>query len=93
MDKFGAICSYKGGSDGIVISWPIDIAVKDSTGAGDTFAAGVVSKLAGKSDFSVYAFTEAIVEGRAWSAFACTMIEGAGEIPDKNELTRFRKEI
>lgn len=90
MDKFGALAIHSK-SDDIYVAWPIVNAydVVDSTGAGDAFAAGMVSVL---SDIGP-AFTEndfqlALVEGSRWAGATCTTIGGAGRAPGK-ELSAF----
>lgn len=91
IDRFGAIGIHKDPSKGIIFAWPlIDVKdIVDTTGAGDAFAAGMVSKLVGKKGFNIYEFLEAMEVGRNWSAYACTTLGGSGECPAKSQLDGF----
>lgn len=96
LDRFGAVGNYKSGKDGIVFAWPIElpaIEVVDPTGAGDAFAAGVISEICGHPDFGFQDFLTAINTGRFWSAYACTTLGGASNCPDRSTLSKFRTEI
>jgi len=93
MDKFGAIATFSR-SDDIYVAWPlIDSSdVYDTTGAGDAFAAGMISVLAGVGkNFSAHVFETALAEGSKWAAAACTTIGGSGRSPGK-ELSTFIEE-
>lgn len=93
LDKFGAIGSYKGGKHGVILAWPLNIDVVDSTGAGDAFASGMVSRLIGNRKFSFAEFHASIEIGRTWAAFACKSIGAASYIPKNEELESFHDEI
>ena len=87
LSKFGAIGTYKSGKDGIVLAWPLDIGdIVDPTGAGDAFAAGMVSSLQGKKDFTFQNFLAAIAEGRLWASYACSSIGACSSCPDRKTL-------
>ena len=92
INRFGAIGTYKDGSDGIVLAWPLKIKkFIDPTGAGDAFASGMISSLNGNKYFTFKDFLSAIVEGRAWASYACTTLGASGNCPDKKTLDTFRK--
>ena len=92
INRFGAIGTYKDGSDGIVLAWPLKIRkIIDPTGAGDAFASGMISSLNGNKHFTFEDFLSAIVEGRDWASYACTTIGASGNCPDKKTLDTFRK--
>jgi len=94
LDKFGAVGTYKDGRDGVVLAWPFEFeGIVDSTGAGDAFGAGLVSKLYQKADFSFTEFFTAIGEARVWAAYACTALGGATNCPNRRQLKEFRKEL
>lgn len=96
LDRFGAIGSYKNGRDGIIFAWPIELPereVVDPTGAGDAFAAGVISEVCKHPNFGFQEFLKAVNTGRYWSAYACTTLGGAGSCPDMETIENFRKEI
>ncbi|MCP4756844.1 MAG: carbohydrate kinase family protein [Proteobacteria bacterium] len=93
LDKFGAIGTYKDGIEGIVLVRPYELeGFVDSTGAGDAFLSGLVSKLYRMNDFSFEDFQEAISEAGAWAAYACTKSGGAEKCPDEKSLLQFKKE-
>ncbi len=90
MDKFGALAIHSG-SDDIYVAWPpVDADdVIDSTGAGDAFAAGMVSILSDIGPaFTAHDFVHALGEGSRWAGAACTTVGGAGRSPGK-ELSGF----
>nr|VFK46564.1 MAG: Sugar or nucleoside kinase, ribokinase family [Candidatus Kentron sp. SD] len=90
MDKFGAIATFSRSND-IFVVWPlIDSSdVYDSTGAGDAFAAGMISVLAGVGKgFSGHDFETALAEGAKWAGAACRTAGGSGYAPGK-ELSTF----
>lgn len=96
--KFGAAATYRDGDKGGVLAWRIirPDEVKDTTGAGDAFAAGVVSALQGKLDFSFPEFLEAIETARAWAGYACRHKGASINPPGRGELEEFvqsRKEL
>lgn len=93
INRFGAIGTYKDGSDGIVLAWPLKIRkIIDPTGAGDAFASGMISSLNGNKYFTFEDFLSAIVEGRSWASYACTTLGASGNCPDKKTLDAFCKE-
>jgi sugar/nucleoside kinase (ribokinase family) len=90
LDKFGAVATYKGDDEDMIIAWPFDIEnIVDTTGAGDAFGAGLVSRLVGKPDFQWGDLFEAVRKARIWAAYACTTPGGCANCPDANALTRF----
>lgn len=95
LDRFGAIGIHRELKNSIIIAWPLlDVKnVVDPTGAGDAFAAGVVSYLCERPDFSTSDFQSAIGTGRVWAAYACTSIGGAGDCPSQKKLSKFQSEI
>jgi sugar/nucleoside kinase (ribokinase family) len=96
LDRFGAVGSHKAGRDGILFAWPIELAeseVVDPTGAGDAFAAGVVSQIVAHPNFGFQDFLAAINTGRYWSAYACTTLGGAGSCPNLATIQKFRAGI
>jgi len=96
LDRFGAVGSYKTGQDGIIFAWPVELEaseVIDPTGAGDAFAAGVISEICAHPSFEFQNFLAAINTGRYWSAYACTTLGGAGNCPDRSTIEKFRAEI
>lgn len=90
MDKFGAIAIHSGAKY-IYVIWPLvkSIDVCDSTGAGDAFAAGMVSVLSdiGRG-FIIHDFEQALSEGSRWAGAACLTRGGSGRSPGK-ELADF----
>lgn len=90
LSRFGAIGTYKNGKNGITLAWPLDIGkIVDPTGAGDAFAAGMVSSLKGNRSFSFDDFKAAINTGRLWASLACTTIGASGYCPTKHILAEF----
>jgi len=93
INRFGAIGTYKDGSDGIVLAWPVKIRkIIDPTGAGDAFASGMIASLNGNKYFTFEDFLSAIIEGRSWASYACTTLGASGNCPDKKTLDAFCKE-
>ena len=94
IERFGAIGIHKDNTKALVLAWPlIEINdIIDTTGAGDAFAAGMVSRLAGDTKFSFQDFLEAMERASFWSAYACTTLGGSGNCPDKRELEQFYQE-
>lgn len=96
MAKFGAVGSFGNGKSGIVLSLPIEISdddIKDPTGAGDAFSAGMVSELPGCVQFTFQDFHRAMDAARFWAAYACKDYGGAFNCPDAQALTAFRNEL
>jgi len=91
IERFGAIGIHKDNTNALVLAWPlIEINdIIDTTGAGDAFAAGMVSRLAGNTKVSFHDFLEAMERASFWSAYACTTLGGSGECPGKHELEEF----
>jgi len=95
MGRFGALGVYGNGQEGLVYGQsllPPD-RVRDATGAGDAFAAGLASVLAGNNNPSFATFRKAMAEAGVWASFACTTFGGSGHCPDRQELAAFRKEL
>lgn len=95
MGRFGSLGVFGNGQDGLVYGQPLlpPERVRDTTGAGDAFAAGLVSALAGKNSFSFDDFRRAIAVAGVWASFACTTFGGSGHCPSAQELAAFRKEL
>jgi sugar/nucleoside kinase (ribokinase family) len=93
MERMGAIARLKG-SNNIIIAWPYDLdadEIKDSTGAGDAFAAGVVKSATLKPLVDDNALSMALELGRECGAYACTKVGGAAFCPTTDELKRFKE--
>jgi sugar/nucleoside kinase (ribokinase family) len=67
--------------------------VKDTTGAGDAFAAGLAAALAGKKDTTFPDFSNAMAQAGFWASFACTTYGGSGSCPSIGELAAFAQEL
>jgi len=91
LDRFGALGIHKEQQTSFILAWPIiDVhEVVDPTGAGDAFAAGVVSQLCNNPDFTIDEFQASIRIGRLWAAIACKTIGGVGDCPTPQELNEF----
>ena len=91
LDKFGAIGLMKGEHENLYMARPInDIKdFVDSTGAGDAFCAGMVSRLKGLKDFTSLDFQEAMERGRSWATYACKSYGGANHCPNHEEIEHF----
>ena len=92
--KFGAAATYRDGGRGGILAWPViqPDEVKDTTGAGDAFAAGVVSALQGNLEVTFSDFLEAIEVGRLWAGYACRIIGASSDPPGQGELEEFERE-
>ncbi len=96
MAKFGAVGIYRNGKDGIVFAMPTEVddsEIRDPTGAGDAYSAGVVSELYANPNFSFQDFHRAIDTGRFWSTYACLDYGGSGNCPDKKTLSDFHNQL
>lgn len=90
LDKFGAIGTYKNGSDGLILASPIRIGkVVDPTGAGDAFGSGMVSYLSGKKNFTFQDFFDSMQAAMVWASYACGTFGGSSECPGKHALNKF----
>lgn len=94
IDRFGAVGNYRNGCEGITLAWPLIEfnEIKDPTGAGDAFAAGMVSYLKSRENITFHDFYASIEIGRTWAAFACTTLGGSADCPDIEKLLSFLKE-
>ena len=95
LDRFGALGVHRALTDSVIIAWPaIDVAdVIDATGAGDAFAAGLMSYLSERKRVTPGAFQTAIEVGRIWAARACSTIGAAGECPSQVSLYEFAQSL
>ncbi len=88
LDKFGAIGIMKDEKNTLFMARPINDAEAfvDSTGAGDAYCAGMVSRLKGDKHFSADSFKEAMERGRSWASYACNSYGGANNCPSKEQI-------
>ncbi len=88
LDKFGAIGIMKDEKNRLFMARPINDVegFVDSTGAGDAYCAGMVSRLKGDKNFSVNSFKEAMERGRSWASYACNSYGGANNCPSKEQI-------
>ncbi len=91
LDKFGAIGIMKEERETLFMARPINDIENfvDSTGAGDAYGAGMVSRLKGDKNFSVESFKEAMERGRSWASYACNSYGGANNCPSKEMIERY----
>jgi sugar/nucleoside kinase (ribokinase family) len=94
LDQFGALGIMKDKPQTLFMARPISDMddFVDSTGAGDAFCAGMISKLKGKKLFSVEDFKEAMERGRSWATYACKSYGGANNCPSPKQVVAFHKE-
>ena len=93
LDKFGSIGLYWREPTKIIFAKPLPVKqVRDTTGAGDAFGAGIVSQLYQKLDFTWSDFFRAIAQARVWAAYACTQLGGGANCPNPEQLQRFQEE-
>lgn len=92
MRRFGALGTFKG-SDQLFVAYPLieGDEVLDTTGAGDAFAAGMVSHLCDNRKFSESDFRDAMKTGQIWASCACKSPGGIGSEPHE-ELDKFKSE-
>jgi sugar/nucleoside kinase (ribokinase family) len=93
IDRFGAVGLFRGDSR-VVLAWPYELgsAMRDGTGAGDAFAAGLAAFLArdaGGHATSIQQLRRAMEEARTWAAYACTRLGGASDCPTRQQLGAF----
>lgn len=95
LDKLGAICIIKNVDEIIYAQELIIENYKDKTGAGDSFACGIVSELMkiDTTNLTSHLLKQAIETGRTWASYACTHLGGAEKCPDEIELNEFYKKI
>nr|WP_320013499.1 carbohydrate kinase family protein [uncultured Desulfobacter sp.] len=95
LDKFGAIGIHKEEKDCIYIAWPVlySSEVKDPTGSGDAFAAGIVAHLVHSRDKSPNTFRSALSQAKIWAAFACGTYGGASDCPTSKSLEKYKDTI
>lgn len=79
----GAIGFCRGSRNSFCVTAPSALEVLDSTGAGDAFAAGLVSHLAGTGRLKFDNLCRAMSVARTWAAFACVSFGGSGPAPDE----------
>lgn len=91
LGRLGAIGIHKDKPEMMILACPIiDIEnIVDTTGAGDAFAAGMVSRLRGKPEFTYEEFYSAVEEGCLWAAYACTTYGASGDCPGREKLKAF----
>ena len=95
LDRFGAIGIHRDKPDSVYISWPFleDKDVRDPTGAGDAFAAGMVAHLCNCKCISANNFQSAMDTACLWAGYACKTYGGAGECPDRKALENFEESV
>jgi len=94
LDRYGAVCSYRDGRQGLIYVKPINLEnIVDTTGAGDAFGAALVAKLYQKFNFSFEEFLFALKEGVIWAAYACRHLGGAANCPQRHQLKEFREKL
>ncbi len=96
LDKLGAICITKDTKSIIYAQELIIDNYKDKTGAGDSFACGIVFNLLKNSNINNLTYNTlrpAIQSGRTWASYTCTHLGGTGCCPDEYELDAFNKKI
>lgn len=89
MERMGAVARLQG-SDNVVLTWPYHIEVRDPTGAGDAFGAGLVSSMLEVPFTGDEALHRAMDRGGLFAARACTTRGGADDCPTKATLEEFR---
>lgn len=92
LDQVGIVGVFGNNPQRIVCGSSYQLAegeLKDSTGAGDAFGAGVVSILNGDMAFGFEKFVECINTGRVWSAHACKVVGSSINSPSNSELSEF----
>lgn len=92
LDKFGAIATHRD-YEGVIIAWPIISAtqVKDTTGAGDAFAAGMASVLCENNSVKDIHFQSALKVARLWAAESCKHIGASGKCPNKKDIEEYQQ--
>ncbi|HED16743.1 MAG TPA: hypothetical protein ENI64_08030 [Gammaproteobacteria bacterium] len=90
LDKFGAVATHKDYS-GVIIAWPIieRIHVKDTTGAGDAFAAGMASVLCENTELTCTQFQSALEVARIWAAESCKHVGASVFCPNIQDIEDF----
>ncbi|MBN1814376.1 MAG: carbohydrate kinase family protein [Anaerolineae bacterium] len=90
LAEAGALGCHRDSADELLIAWPYDLEgiIRDSTGAGDAFVAGLTSVMVG-SDRGLNQFQNALAIARDWAAYACTTLGGAYDPPNKEDLEAF----
>ena len=92
IERMGAVARLKG-SDSVILLWPYDLGfddIRDTTGVGDAFMAGVVAQARETPLDNDDALCRVLENGRLWGAYACTTLGGANECPTPPELDDFR---
>jgi sugar/nucleoside kinase (ribokinase family) len=84
----GAIGVCQGSDESVFVTKASPFNVLDATGAGDAFAAGLTSQLAGRQSRSFEDLCQAMSVARTWAAFACDAYGGSGPAPDDNFFDR-----
>jgi sugar/nucleoside kinase (ribokinase family) len=88
LDKFGAVATHRSDDNGVFIAWPIIRRkhVKDTTGAGDAFAAGMASVLCENPEVTFSQFQKALDVARSWAAEACTHEGASSFCPNAKDI-------
>ena len=89
MERMGAVARLAG-SEHVVLTWPYHIDVRDPTGAGDAFGAGLVSSMLEHPLDDDASLERAMDRGGLFAARACTTRGGADDCPTAATLDRFR---
>lgn len=95
LDKLGAVAAHKNKKGTIIVALPIigRESVRDTTGAGDAFAAGMVAKLNGKKNYSFEDFEIAISHARLCAAECCTHYGASSKCPTPQSLEEFKSQL
>ena len=95
MERIGAVGRLKD-SDSVVLAWAYNLSpqdVKDTTGAGDAFAAGLARGALDSPIDDDAALMAAMRRGSLWGAYACTTLGGAKDCPSGAQLQKFARSV
>lgn len=89
--NLGALGVCRGIDSKTCMAAPSPLPIKDSTGSGDAFAAGLVSHLAISQNPTFDNLYQAMSTARMWAAFACNECGGSGPAPGPEFLQRLKE--